>query len=317
MSQCRTLRPVAVTVAAGALALVSALVGPWRLDETAWAVVGASGGPSAVAGTPVASPGQPVNVSGSGWAPLGGVATIQICGQNAENLTEDCDETNTYSAAIRAGGTFSGALTVRLPKTPCPCVFFVTSVSDQSVKIPLQIVGAPVAVIPTTASDRVKLTASISTPLSVSSWFGGPKPANVELRLTNATGSTLPSPVVSVTVGRGNAPTWLAAGRSLQPLPTGTSRRVEIPITIPAVTFGHYTVRVQVATGSGNVATSVQTTSWPWGLLVLLIVVVDLILFAIASTVRRARRRREGTPELSEDPGAVTPRVGTPINAAG
>jgi hypothetical protein len=94
----------------------------------------------------------------------------------------------------------------------------------------------------------------------------------------------------------------------------GISRIVELPITIPAVTFGHYTVRVQVATGSGNVVTSAQTTSWPWGLLVLLIIVVDLILFALAAMVRRARRRRGATLQPSDDPMLVTPPAGTPVS---
>ena len=314
MSQGWTLRTVAVTVATIPLTIALVLVGPWSSRETVGAEIAAQYGPSAEAANDVASPGQLVNVSGSGWAPIGDVVTIQICGQNARNLTADCDESNTYSAAIREGGTFSGALIVRLPKTPCPCAFFVTDVSGQSAKIPLRIVGAPVALIPPDSSGGVELTATISTPVSVWSWFGGPKPADVEVRLTNSTGATLPTPVLSVTVGRGTHPTWLAAGRSLQPIPAGVSRRIEIPITIPAVTFGHYTVRVQVATGSGNVATTAQTTSWPWGLLGLLIVIVDLILFAVAGMVRRARRRREPNPEPSDDPVLVTPPAGTPVS---
>jgi hypothetical protein len=297
-----------------ALAIVAVLCGPWSHRGANGAELAAQGGLRAVAATHIASPGQLVSVSGSGWVPVGDVAIIQICGQNARNLTADCDETNTYSAAIRVGGTFSGAVTVRLPKTPCPCVFFVTSVSGQSAKIPLQIVGAPVALIPQNSSGRVKLTATINTPFSVSSWFGGSKPAKVELRLINSTAATLPDPVVSVTVGRGNHPTWLAAGRTLRPVAAGISRIVELPITIPAVTFGHYTVRVQVATGSGNVVTSAQTTSWPWGLLVLLIIVVDLILFALAAMVRRARRRRGATLQPSDDPMLVTPPAGTPVS---
>jgi hypothetical protein len=254
-----------------------------------------------------------VNVSGSGWEPIGGVATIQICGQNARNLTTDCDESNTYSAAIRAGGTFSGALTVRLPQTPCPCVFFVTSDLGEAVKIPLKIIGAPVALILPPSSAGVKVTATISAPLSVSSWFGGPKPETVLLRLTNNSGTTFPNPVVSVTVGRGSHPAWMAAGSSIGPLPAGVSRTVDVPITVPAVTFGHYTVRVNVATGAGNVSTSAETTSWPWGLLVLLIVVLDLVLFAIAGMVRRARRRREAAQEPLNDPLELTPPAGTPV----
>jgi hypothetical protein len=308
------LRPVVVAIVTLALEVATLLGGSWCLDEAAGAEIAAQVGPTAEAATHVASPGQLVNVSGAGWAPLGGVVTIQICGQNARDLTADCDETNTYSAAIRERGTFSGALVVRLPKTPCPCAFFVTSVIGDSARIPLQILGAPVALIPPETSAGVKLAAKISTPLSVWSWFGGPKPVKVEVRLTNSTGATLVTPVVSVTVGRGSHPTWLAAGRSLQSIPAGIGRVLEIPITIPAVTFGHYTLRVQVATVSGNVATSAQTTNWPWGLLVLLIVIVDLILFAVAGMVRRSRRRHVPTRSTTDDPVSVTAPSGAPVH---
>jgi hypothetical protein len=302
---------------ANALVIVVVIGFPWASQGALGADLARSGIASAVAGSQTASPGQFVNISGTGWTPVGGVATMQICGQNARNLTSDCDETNTYSAAIRAGGTFSGALTVRMPKTPCPCVFFVTSVSGESVKIPLKIPGAPFALIPQASSAvSPKLTATLSSPQSVSSWFGGPKPVNVAVRLTNRSNATLLAPVVSVNVGKGNHPTWLASGLTMRNVPAGASRTVLIPISVPAITFGHYTVRVDAHTNSETVSASAQTTSWPWGLLILLVIVLELIFLAATAMIRRARRRREaelGSPtDPSSDPSMATPPTGTP-----
>ncbi len=296
-----------------ALAIIAVIVGPWASQEALGADAAASGVASAVAATQTASPGQFVNISGTGWAPLGSVATMQICGQNARNLTADCDETNTYSAAIRTGGTFSGALTVRMPKTPCPCVFFVTSISGQNVKIPLKVVGAPFALIPQpSGATSPKLKTTLSTPQSVSSWFGGPKTVTVNVRLTNPTNETLLAPVVTVNVGRGTHPSWLAAGLTLRNLPAGASRTVAIPFSVPAITFGHYTVRVEAEANSETVSTSAQMSSWPWGLLVLIFVALELAFLAVTATIRRARRRHEAEFKPSFDPSLATPPAGTP-----
>jgi hypothetical protein len=313
MSWGRTFGLALATIVANALAIVAVLDGPWASPGVSGADLAASGIASAVAGNQTASPGQFVNISGTGWTPVGGVATMQICGQNARNLTADCDETNTYSAAIRAGGAFSGALTVRMPKSPCPCVFFVTSTSGQNVKIPLQIVGAPFALIPQASGGASpKVTATLSTPQSVSSWFGGPKSVTVAVRLTNRSSTPLLSPVVSVHVGRGTHPTWLAAGLTIRTVPAGASRTVTIPFSIPAITFGHYTVRVDADTNAESVSASAQTTSWPWGLLIVLLVVLELIFLAVTAMIRRARRRREAELDLVSDPLMATPPTGTP-----
>lgn len=252
----------------------------------------AASGPSATASTPVTSAGQLVEVNGTGWSDVGGVATVQICGQDAVNLTSDCDEANTYSAGIGSGGTFHAGLFTHIPQTPCPCVIFVTDEFGQSTKIPIQIVGAPVEPIIPSINPLLPLAmkATLDTPTSVSSWFGGPKDVDLSLRVKNTSGAALPSPVVSVRVGRGDSPTEFVAGQRLATLPVGASRVVHIPLTIPAVTFGHYTVEVQAAVDGTTVTTSVQTSSWPWAWLV---IAIQLILIVIVLILRRLRRGRD------------------------
>jgi hypothetical protein len=69
----------------------------------------------------------------------------------------------------------------------------------------------------------------------------------------------------------------------------GARRTLKIPLTIPAFTYGHYTVVAQVATEDGNTSATVQTSSWPWALLV---IGVEVVLLVVTAILRRRRRRR-------------------------
>jgi hypothetical protein len=289
-----SVRRTARLVAGAAACILGGLTGPSITGSVVPA--GAATSPTASASTEVASPGQLVHITGAGWEPIGGVVTVQICGQDAQNLSNDCDETNTYSAAIRSAGIFYAALFVRIPPTPCPCVFYVTSHSGQSTTVPVQIVGAQVVPIAPTAAPKepVILSATLQTPLSVSSWVGGPKRDTLDLRITNVSGSDLPAVVVSVLVGRGEHPTALVGGGTQPLLPAGSRRLVQIPFTIPAITYGHYTVVVKVATSEGNVDTSLQTSSWPW---VWFVLIVEIFLISLVMIVRRRRQASQPSPE--------------------
>jgi hypothetical protein len=275
-------------------------------------------GPIANASLSVASPGQLEHITGSGWADVGGVVTVQICGQDAVNLTADCDESNTYSAGIRTGGVFYAALFVRLPIEPCPCVIYVTNQLGQSYKIPVEIVGAPLSpiVAPLQPFFPVALRASLSTPTSISSWFGGPRNAVLRLRVTNHSMTALWAPVVTVRIGRRD-PSQLVAGETIGTVPQGASRALQIPVTIPAVTFGHYTVLVQLRANGESATTSVHTSSWPWAWL---IAAIELILLLTAAILRRVHRRRLARTEFPNSDtapgsGPPTPPLGTPLVA--
>ena len=309
------IRPVgwAVGVMVWAVFRLTASVAPW--GPGAVDVAGAATGPTASASTQIASAGELVTLTGAGWTPVGDTVLVQICGQDAVDLSSDCDQSNAVSAAIRSGGVFYAGLYVKVPPVPCPCVIVVSDPGGQSRNLPLQIAGAPVAAVPPTprSSAPATLTASLTTPISVSSWFGGPRRATLVVRVTNVSAASFPDPVAAVTVGRGADPTEFAAGGSLAPVPAGATRTERFPVTIPAPTFGHYTVRVQLGTGLGTVATSVPTSSWPWGWLVVLGVVV--LMMVLRSIRRRRRRERQRTPADPDptDPPPVDPPNGSDL----
>jgi hypothetical protein len=291
----------------GALLGLAGLIGTSELSAVLPAA--AASGPNAIATSPVTSSGQLERVSGSGWDDVGGVVTVQICGQDAVNLTSDCDEANTYDAAIRPGGTFFGALYVQVPQTPCPCVIYVTSQSGESSKIPIQIVGAPVEPIVPQINPLgpLALNGTLDTPTSVTSWFGGPKNVTLLLHVKNISGVSLPSAVVSVRVGRGGSALDFVAGKTLATLPVGASRVVHIPLTIPAVTYGRYTLLVETAVDGTTVTTKVQTSSWPWAWLV---IAIQLFLIVLVLILRRVRRAGESQTPSGATGSPVTPPPG-------
>jgi hypothetical protein len=260
----------------------------------------ASPEPAVHVDTEYAAIGQLIHITGSGWSPVGQTVEIEICGQNARDLSSDCDQGNQYTAAIRTGGVFYGALTVRLPPSPCPCV---VTVADQGsfsgVRVPIIIFGAPTAVIPTQSPRApVALHASLVTPRSASAWFGGPKAVTLILRVTNLTSIAYGSPTLTVNVGRGPNPSGFVLGKQLDPLGARGTRVLRIPVTIPAFTFGRYTLRAQVMTPTGPVAIVVGTSSYPWGLFA-----VGAIMLSAAALIlwRRVRRRKGQQPR--SDPG--------------
>jgi hypothetical protein len=254
----------------------------------------ASNGPAVHLSTSSAKIGQLVQVTGAGWAPVGQTVQIELCGQNGLDLSNDCNQSNQYTAAIRPGGVFYGALTVRLPPAPCPCVVVVTDLGGISgVNVPITIHGAPIVAVPPQAAPAapVALSAQVLTPESVSAWFGGPKAVTLVLRVTNLSPIAYGSPALTVTVGKGSNPTGFVMGEQLAPLAVGATQVLRIPVTLSPFTAGQYSVRAQVITGQGQVAVVAHTTTYPWGLLAVAVIV--LLVGGLLLWRRRRRRRRD------------------------
>ena len=267
------------------------------------ATAAASPGPQVRVSTRFATIGQLVQITGAGWSPVGQTVQLELCGQNALNLSTDCDQTNEYSAAIRAGGIFYGALTVRLPPSPCPCVVAVANESGLSaVDVPITIIGAPVVAIPPQPAPvaPVRLSAKVLTPMSVASWFGGPKKVTLVLRVTNLSPIAYESPALSVNVGKGPNPSGFVLGRPLARLAVGATEVLRIPVTLPAITAGRYSVQAKVVTGQGEVATVVRTSSYPWGLFVVAALIIQAGLLLIRNRVRARLGRAPGPPSTTD-----------------
>ncbi len=306
-------------VATGALVVLAGLVASAASIGLLAAPAGAAGAgislqvvsPQVHTSTQYATVGELVQVTGTGWSPVGQTVEIQICGQNALDLSNDCSQSNQYTAAIRAGGIFYGSLDVQLPPVPCPCVFLVTAPGVvNGVTVPLTILGAPIVAPPPQpkATNPVAVLAQLNQPLSVSGWFGGPKVVNLVLSVSNTSTIAFTTATLSVTVGHGANPTGYVVGQQLAPLAVGATQVLRIPVTIPAFAYGHYTVRARVTTGQGTVTAATTTTTYPWGWPVAVLVILVLILLLVRHRHRRAEKRARAVP-----PG---PAVDAPVPAA-
>lgn len=258
----------------------------------------ASSAPSVHVSTKTVKVGELVQVTGTGWSPVGQTVQIEICGQDALNVSNDCDQADQYSAAIRSGGIFYGAVVTHLPPSPCPCVVLVTNYGAFSgVSVPITIVGARTAPIPPKAvpATPVVVSAKVLTPVSVGAWFGAPKGVVLVLRITNRSTGEFDSPALSVNVGRGASPSGFVVARPLAPLRVGGTQVLRIPVTLPAFTFGNYSVRAEVITGQGQVATVARTSSYPWGLFVAAALVLQALLLLLRNRLRSRLGRNSGT----------------------
>ena len=97
---------------------------------------------------------------------------------------------------------------------------------------------------------------------SVGAWLGGHGEPHRS--------STLTDLAVTLTAGRGSAPTDLLQQTELEPIAAGATLRYEVPVTFKAPAFGQYTVQANF-TGLGTTDSSVQSTTstYPWALVVL------------------------------------------------
>lgn len=295
------------------------------LAITVWAMTGvvaclsiasaaaASPAPVVHVSTKSAAIGQLVQITGAGWSPVGQTVQIELCGQDARNLSSDCDQAHQYTAAIRSSGTFYGALVVRIPPSPCPCVVVVTNQGGFSgVNVPITILGAPTVAVPPQAAPKapVALSAKVVAPISVQAWFGAPRAVTLVLRVTNLSAIAYESLALSVSVGKGRNPSGFVPGKPLAPLAVGATQVVRIPVTLPAITAGSYSVRAQVITGQGQVSTVVGTSSYPWGLFIIAALVIQAALLMLRNRLRARLGRTTGTEssiDLPELEGAPEP----------
>lgn len=163
------------------------------------------------------------------------------------------------------------------------------------------------------------LDGAASTPLRVvgavligsdswTTWFGAAPTRTLVLTLENTGRTTIADIPVALEVGRSANPTTNVAIPSLGTLGPGEKRRYEVPVTFPAFAFGSYSAAGQIAVQGEPLTFVASTSSYPWALIVLpLVVVLEVVLLRGRNRLRRAiqessTRSRETTspPVLDE-----------------
>jgi hypothetical protein len=274
-------------------------------------LVGVGSGASAAAEGPSlsvlpqqAAPGDEIAVRLVGWPT--GVVTGSICGNEARRDSEDCDLAGSQSVAVGGPSPTAFALKVSVPPSTCPCVVRVTTTGGDVVRTaPLEIAGAPVgpvigpAVVAAESSDPVPLVvrARVSTEGArfPESWYGplgGPARRTLVLRIANRSTATLTGLRFVASAGHGRGSASPVASRRLAPIAAGAERVVRIPLDLAAPAFGDYVVFGSVYGLDAPVAFSAKASNEPWGLELLL----PLLLLVFAQIARRNERARARMP---------------------
>lgn len=151
------------------------------------------------------------------------------------------------------------------------------------------------------AAPPVATSVSVAGDDSLGSLLGGEGERTASLTLTN-TGSdviaTLPAAARVAGTDATSAPT------AIGPLTQARSASLEVPVTIPALTFGTTDVGVVVGDGSRGINRSASVITYPW-LLILVAALVALGLVALVAV--RLIRRRSGASEPVPEHGPATP----------
>lgn len=244
-------------------------------------------------------PGQKVLITGYGW-PVGTALSATLCGADAVSGTVDCAQTATVSVVAPRTGRLYVWLTPELPPKPCPCVILVTGVTSYYSKtIPVTVAGAavsPVPPTPTTVQPHLQIAdLQVVGGMTLASSFGTSARRLVELQVHNA-GPYSETPLLLGRWGTGTHPGNVLVMPIMGALRAGQSAEVHVPFSLPVLSIGRYTVRVEAeVVGFSRVASaSASTSTWPIALFVLALVLLELIAFAITKVVRVRRRRKAG-----------------------
>lgn len=255
-------------------------------------VIPASGqtGVSASTDRGSAAAGEEITVSGTGWP---GTTRVQasVCGNEALALSADCHLPSSRTIMTGEDGSFRLTLVVAVPPSPCPCVVFVSGERTAStVRFPFDVLDAPSApttVAPDTTPARAfeVLDSALVGSGPWTAWFGGAASRDLRLTVRNV-GTEAAAPVPSVTWGSGSDPTHVVAVPALEAIEPGDTVTYRIPVRVDALSFGTINVAGSLAGPSGPVAFATSSSTYPWGLLLLGAVALQMVLLSIRNRVR-------------------------------
>jgi hypothetical protein len=267
---------------AGVLA-VFAMVGP--------APAFAAGEPTAKVSSTILAAGQTVNVYGAGWAPRS-LVRMELCGNSAADATTDCDVRNSTDSGVRDDGSVAGTLVVATPPVACPCVVRLSTVDGTVALVPVQL-GGILAAAPTGKVDTPSLSRLVDMRIAVvdrgswTKWFGARSDRVVDITLENTGRVPIDDPILDLRFGRGHNPSGVIATPDLARLEPGATHKVTVPFALEALSFGDYTVWARLGGYGTPRVVRAQTSTYPWGLVILLVVLLQLLLIAVRNRVRR------------------------------
>jgi hypothetical protein len=236
-----------------------------------------------------------VKVTGSNFPPSTNVQ-VQICGNQALDGSGDCDLSTSQEVATTPKGLFQLQLSVALPPKPCPCVVMAIDFSlSITPTTPFDVIGAPVA---TPNSSRLRPLQLVGAALQGdgpwTSWFGAPPQREVIVTVHNPNSSPYLFPPLVLTVGQSkDTTTREATTQRLATIGPFKTQTYEIPVSFPAVSVGEHQVVGVLGNAGYSTRFEVKTWLFPWGLAMVVLIVLEIIALLITRGFRERRRRKE------------------------
>ena len=290
------------TIGIAALAGVLALVLPASQS-------GAAPHPLVVVQPTVQSPGSSVKVIGQNLPPNTNVQ-VQICGNDALNGSGDCALSTAQEVTTSNEGLFQTSLIVSIPPKPCPCVVLLLDFSTPVTPMaPIDIIGAPFKSPSATNVQKLQIVNAYLTGSGPwSSWFGAPPQRTLVISIRNPNAAPYADPPLQLSVGaQADTTSNRVTTYRLSTIGPHQTKTYEVRVTFPAFSIGEHEV-VGTVGGVGLSRTLVVNTwLFPWGLLVVLVVLIEVVLLSLTRFIRERRRRREAEGQLDlRDQGPST-----------
>ncbi len=265
------------------------------------AAVAGAAGPEMTVSPSSAVVNQTVMVTATGLPP-GSIYQVQICGQNAVQGSPDCAGVGSSTTQADSRGVLSTPLQVVFPPTQCPCVvaaFPTTIASPLTTAISIQgaSTSAPIAAPQTPVSHLVVVHAAFVGSTPFKQWFGFQATRTLAVTLHNT--GTAPASQLHLFASLGSTP--VVSQRLGGALAPGQIFTYNVPVTFPAFSVGNQSLNGHIVTGDGqNVSFKASVSIWPFGLVVVALIIAQMILLAWRNVVRR-RYERNNPPGAEAD----------------
>jgi hypothetical protein len=248
--------------------------------------------------------GSTFKVRGTGWAP-NSLIELEVCGNHADSGSADCSVGTSVVVASNDSGSFDGRLALVLPPAPCPCVVrAVSQNANVSAIADVTIPGARTAhagdgtvVAPALRRLDVEHVSLVGSD-SFITWLGGRATRRLEFEIVNSGTVPVTGASIDFVAGPKDNPTRFVPPLKLERFAVGERRKLVVPIRFDALAFGDQRVRGNVRGTSVPVTFAVTTSTYPWLLIFIPILVVgQLVLIAIRNLIRRRLHARLAEPE--------------------
>jgi hypothetical protein len=238
--------------------------------------------------------GEIVTVAGQLWPP-GTEILVELCGNLARRGTADCDQLTSVDSSVAADGTIRVPMTIGHPPAACPCVVKVTDVNQPiSVVVPVDLPALPSdddQVLQEQFPDVHRALKVVSVKLTGRgpwlSWFGAAPRRTLVVTIRNTGNVSVTDPDMVLAVGKGSSPTGIVNAPALGTIAPGTTRTYRIPVDLGSLAVGHYMVAGSVTGFDTAVSFRAKTSTYPWGLGIIVLLVLQLVLLELRNVVRR------------------------------